>query len=184
MISDLQSEIDHIDYTPDGKVHRIYKTSGAVILFVYDAKGDRVCKVSSEGYYYYFRDANGEILEVIKFNPPSDPGNLWEQILVDLETSGVGTHEVQKKPKQSKQNIALSGGPLSCVGITWNSTFDSTNNYWNCWSSYDLNIVDPLNNPFLLAGEPDFANMYGFAHNEWFIYGAEGHGRFATYKAN
>jgi RHS repeat-associated protein len=79
LYSDLSEQIDHIDWTPQGKVWKVNRTSGSTkadLEFVYDAMGNRIEKIVKPRpsgtatnqvdwtHTYYRRDASGNVLAI------------------------------------------------------------------------------------------------------------------------
>lgn len=66
LIQDKAEGLDSIKWNVYGKINAIYKHTGAVISYTYDASGNRISKtVSSEsgtGYTFYVRDASGNVM--------------------------------------------------------------------------------------------------------------------------
>ncbi len=171
--TDIESDIDLIEWTPDGKVRRIKKISGEEIVFVYDARGDRVCKANlGRQYDYYLRDANGEILEIItvKFPVISLPSNDPWRI--------VPGHPFFITSLPPPPQTYLIGE--QCPNSPW-SALDSVTANWSCWDTTSLDNTFYNLNPFLnvnyqVTHTPEFIAL---AKNEWYIYGSAGQGRFA-----
>lgn len=79
LVTDASEDIDHIDWTPQGKVWKITRVLGSIksdLEFVYDAMGNRIEKIvkprsvgglsteNSWTYTYYALDAQGNVLAV------------------------------------------------------------------------------------------------------------------------
>jgi RHS repeat-associated protein len=186
LIIDGESDIGEIKWTADGKVERIIKTSnGAAIVFVYDARGDRVCKaVLGEEYEYYLRDANGEILEILKVKFTDIEGGIendpWT-ILDFYPTITESRINTKQKNDGQKHKKNYDFDKLMSETCDFSSSFDSVQSFWYCWDTTSLDIIDTYINPFLNpANQVTHTLEYIIAaKNEWYIYGSAGHGRFA-----
>jgi RHS repeat-associated protein len=177
LIEDVNAQISGIAYTADGKVEYVEKSPTGRIIFIYDARGDRVCKADlGVGYEYYLRDANGEILEILTVKaaeidggPPNDPWNNVRPIWVTHPPAMKGDGD-DKNGKPGTFPKLMSG----CLPLQ----------PWTCWLgayTFPLDSIDEYNNPFLnqsfqTAGSPGYLDAM---KNEWYIYGSSGHGRFA-----
>ncbi|HRP03154.1 MAG TPA: RHS repeat-associated core domain-containing protein [Candidatus Kapabacteria bacterium] len=176
MIKDLNSEINNIEWTADGKIKLIDKP-GTTILFYYDAQGNRTCKVDATNKVeYYLRDANGQLLEILEFDITNPNGGGGFPVEWCTIRTIVGTHGVQqnkgkkddgKKDKQA-ENKLQSSDPLS----------------WDFEPTDLLSLNEPTAiNPFLSTINTDVDNL-DFTSNQWFVYGSESHGRFVTIRSD
>jgi len=98
LLSDKQEEIDHIEWTVLGKVHKVIRKAGSTkpnLEFVYDAGGQRAVKkvIKTDGTItstYYLRDATGNVMSVYTYNTVSDNSPvLAEQYLYGSSRIGV-----------------------------------------------------------------------------------------------
>ncbi len=100
LIKDRQEEIDSIQWTVSGKVHKVIRTATSTkpnLEFEYDAQGQRTVKkvIRKDGSIaatYYLRDAVGNVMSVYEYNSVSDNApNLAEQYLYGSSRIGVAT---------------------------------------------------------------------------------------------
>ncbi len=100
LIKDVQEEIDSIQWTVTGKVHKVVRTATSTkpnLEFEYDANGQRIIKkvIRKDGSIaatYYLRDASGNVMTVYEYNSVSDNApNLAEQYLYGSSRIGVST---------------------------------------------------------------------------------------------
>lgn len=64
LIADKKGGIDSIYWTVYGKIQRIRKTDGTVIIFTYDVAGNRISKRVNNIETWYVRDAAGNVMSV------------------------------------------------------------------------------------------------------------------------
>ncbi len=115
LIKDVQEEIDSIQWTVSGKVHKVIRTATSTkpnLEFEYDAQGQRTVKkvIRKDGSIaatYYLRDASGNVMGVYEYNSVSDDAPvLAEQYLYGSSRIGVAT------PNVSVANLANIGAHM------------------------------------------------------------------------
>ena len=105
--ADEQEEIESIEWTHEGKVKRVNRTSESTkagLEFLYDASGSRICKIvkpkfrdeSQWRYTWYVRDADGNVLTTYgqRFVPTAEPELCDEMEFVPSETNYIAQTEV------------------------------------------------------------------------------------------
>ncbi len=163
--TDINNDIQNIDWTPDGKVESVQFTEFHAydsLNFTYDPAGNRVKKIvvpaaGSNTITYYARGANGKVKAIYEFeyDPDADP-IIWNE------------------PESHTFSIIEYGPPSSATMSPTHYIANPSATMWY-WEGVGRYVVMDENNAALLMN-----NMPKVS--EWHIYGSESHGRFAIRK--
>jgi RHS repeat-associated protein len=108
MIKDNSESITDISWSVYGKILSITK-SGAVIRYVYDARGNRIMKQTTTDTTVYVRDASGDVMSV--YNKPAG-GSLAQTEIHLYGSSRLGMATKHIAPDTT---VVLSGGFVSGI---------------------------------------------------------------------
>lgn len=129
LIRDKAEGIDSIKWTVYGKISRIYKESGELIEYKYDASGNRIEKViypADRGITrntYYVRDATGNVMSIYQAGDPTVNGADLTQSEIHLYGSNrLGIYNVNV-------NVQCPPGDTNLVIFTRGNKFFELSNH-------------------------------------------------------
>lgn len=142
LVRDDAEEIDAIQWTLDGKVSKIRRTSSSIkpdLEFRYDAVGNRILKIEKpisgdHNFTFYIRDAAGKTLATYS-KSGTGPLYLREQTVYGLDRIGV----IESSKEIDQELIASNCQPSQSAGVLtlyeriryWHPCFVSGSNTYN-----------------------------------------------------